>query len=725
MTMLIPLTSTANGKASATDTTVVGGKASSLAKLYRIPALQQYVPKSFSLSTAFFEPWMDIITRSSDYALISNNNSKDDDELKRICDKLKETCVTIPLNTLQQQTLSELSNIITNDFNHSLAAVRSSATEEDGKDKSFAGVFETKLGVSSSKLEEAVRYCFASKFDYRVFRYMMANNIATTCTEASGGFAVVVMEMVDAEVAGVSFSASPLNSDRDEVVVDSSFGLGESVVDGSVTADRFIYDKVQNKLVEKIIGSKKVERRLNLVEGGGVTTIPIDDVQRQTSCSLSEGHLKELVRLTCIVEKEYGTPMDVEWAVTDNDSRLLLLQARPITTLFWMDDSMMTEPGEKRVLYYDFNIASEATTTTPFKHMDLSVYCMLMNILGGMSNDANLITENPNMPMFNASTRQYCNLSIFLKYFSPQYMSKEAMLLDPYLASLFASKDCDRKRYRMNKLPKGVNLKNFVRLCRQFPIMEYYRISKQFKKNPEKAKENYIKIVKQDMTKLDELERRGYVREEGLGSFADELLQCIMPSINQEMGLIYFIVLGTFKELDKQRRKGKTEHVRSEYDALSGGYEGDEIMEVNIAMYRLAHKLDSSVWQQYKHEELDQLADRIQQNNDGVLSDLPPEFISEWNKFISEHGWDGEDQLFISSPRYQDKPVLLLARLRNQNSGFDTTDPSIIQQEQVTKRRNAMKVREERALSKKYINPFALSKVRKQNLYLEHLMWIR
>lgn len=327
MTMLIPLTSTANDNASsATDTAVVGGKASSLAKLYRIPALHDYVPKSYALSTAFFEPWMDIITRSSDYDLISNN-SKDDNELKRICDKLKETCVTIPLNTLQQQTLSELSHMITNEFNHRLAAVRSSATEEDGKENSFAGVFETKLGVSPSKLEEAVRYCFASKFDYRVFRYMMANNVATTSTV--GGFAVVVMEMVDAEVAGVSFSASPLNSDRDEIVMDSSFGLGESVVDGSVTADRFIYDKVKNKLVEKIIGSKKVERRLNLVEGGGVTTISIDDVLRQTSCSLSEGHLDELVRLTCIVEKEYGCPMDVEWAVTDNDSRLLLLQARP------------------------------------------------------------------------------------------------------------------------------------------------------------------------------------------------------------------------------------------------------------------------------------------------------------------------------------------------------------------------------------------------------------
>ena len=254
----------------------------------------------------------------------------------------------------------------------------------------------------------AVRECFASKFDYRVFRYMLANKEDVSTTTEDGGFAVVVMEMIDSEVAGVAFSANPLNSDRDEIVVDSSFGLGESVVDGSVTADRFIYDKVQKKLVDTIIGSKKVERRLNLVEGGGVITKPIDDVEKQTSCSLPNEQLEELVKLICIVEEEYGIPMDVEWSFTN--SRLVLLQARPITTLFYLDSKLMTVPGEKRVLYYDFNIASEATTTSPFTHMDMDLYCKFSSIIMGMPN-VQIYKDDPNMPMFKASTRQYVNLS--------------------------------------------------------------------------------------------------------------------------------------------------------------------------------------------------------------------------------------------------------------------------------------------------------------------------
>ena len=611
-----------------------------------------------------------------------------------------------------------------------MAAVRSSAIEEDGNDQSYAGMFETVLGVSSSKLEEAVRYCFASKFDYRVFRYNSQtttkdDNAMSSNINEGGGFALVVMEMIDAQAAGVSFSANPLNSDRDECVVDSSFGLGDSVVDGSVTADRFIFNKIQNKLVDKTIGTKKLERRLRLVEGGGIKTLTIDDKQRQNSCSLPDEKLNELVKLTCIVEENYGIPIDIEWAVTADKSRLVLLQARPITTLFWLDSNMMTQPGERRILYYDYNIASEATTTTPFTHMDLYIYCRLANVFmtGSISPKVDLFQADPTKLMFNASTRQYLNLSMAFYFCSTGYFAKEAMLLDPYLASLFSSKDCDRKKYKAKKWPKDASLKKLVWIIHQIPIMEYYRTSKIFRRDPIKGKEMYKKMVQEDMTKLDQLKSRGYIKDEGLNCYCDDFFSCLMPSINQEMGLLYFIVLRLFSKLDKQRRKGKTEQIRTEYDALCGGYEGDELMEMNIAMYYLANKLDSSVWEQYGHENLRQLADRINQNLHGTLSDLPSEFLSEWSSFMDKYGFDGEDQLFVSSHRYQDDPVLLLARLRNQNAA---ANPSVIQKEQLAKRQEVMKLHEKRAASKRFIRPFgALSKIRKRNAYLDNLMWIR
>ena len=211
----------------------------------------------------------------------------------------------------------------------------------------------------------------------------------------------MVMEMVDSLVAGVAFSANPLNSDRDECVIDSSYGLGESVVDGSVTADRFIYDKVQAKLVQKCIGEKRLERRLNLVKGGGVRKITIDDEERQTSCSLTDNQVKELVSLTCLIEEEYGMPMDVEWAY-DDKAKLLLLQARPITTLYQLDKVMMTKPGEQRVLFYDSNITQDATTTNPFTHMDMELYCRASCVIGGVPVDLDVemfFNKDPTRPV--------------------------------------------------------------------------------------------------------------------------------------------------------------------------------------------------------------------------------------------------------------------------------------------------------------------------------------
>jgi hypothetical protein len=129
-------------------------------------------------------------------------------------------------------------------------------------------------------------------------------------------------------------------------------------------------------------------------------------------------------------------PMDIEWAFitgkyTDSYSLdLKLLQARPITALFTLDTKMMTQPGERRKLYYDGNIISEATTTSPFTTMDLDFFCKVTIILVGPKSlreakDKNwkLYSESSDMPIFNSSTRQYCNMSHMFRYMSTQSMS--------------------------------------------------------------------------------------------------------------------------------------------------------------------------------------------------------------------------------------------------------------------------------------------------------------
>ena len=241
---------------------LVGGKAASLMRLFTIQG-SSHVPKGFALTVDFFSDWMDAIRKSNEWKqAVSDPNLES-------CNIVKEHARQLQLSADQSTVLEQLKKNV-NSWSLPCAAVRSSAPEEDGSTTSFAGVFETKLGVPPESLEEAVRECFASRFDYRVLSYtdQATRNQSFAAPDATSGFACVVMEMVDSQVAGVAFSVNPLNSDLDEMVIDSSWGLGESVVDGSVEVDHYVFNKVENCVIEKRIGSKTQEKRLS--ESGGV-----------------------------------------------------------------------------------------------------------------------------------------------------------------------------------------------------------------------------------------------------------------------------------------------------------------------------------------------------------------------------------------------------------------------------------------------------------------------
>ncbi len=249
---------------------------------------------------------------------------------------------------------------------------------------SFAGAFETKLGMKPNALKDTVQSCLASLFDYRVFSYKLEHHHDDTNISKEPAFATIVMEMIDSEIAGIAFIANPLNSDHDEMVLDSSCGLGESVVvDGGVHADQYVYDKIENKIIEQSIGKKTQEKRMS--KSGSIDTVAVDE-DCQVQSSLTNEQVSELAKLILLVEETYGMPMDVEWAFmrskTSPDTKSLelkLLQAQPITMLHCIDDFMMTNPGEPRILYYDYNITSDATTTTPFTTMDMKLYSTKMS----------------------------------------------------------------------------------------------------------------------------------------------------------------------------------------------------------------------------------------------------------------------------------------------------------------------------------------------------------
>jgi pyruvate,water dikinase len=153
---------------------------------------------------------------------------------------------------------------------------------------------------------------------------------------------VAVQQMVLPKAAGVAFTLNPTNGDRSTIVIDSAFGLGESVVSGSVTPDNYMIDKVIFEITKRTVSAKELEC---CIEAGKVVERPLD-VDRSTAPSLTDDEIKSIAKLARQAEKHFGRPQDVEWAVTVDDGggyTVHLLQSRPETV--WSNKPRQVSQG--------------------------------------------------------------------------------------------------------------------------------------------------------------------------------------------------------------------------------------------------------------------------------------------------------------------------------------------------------------------------------------------
>ncbi|MBC7112596.1 MAG: hypothetical protein H5T34_01010 [Candidatus Methanomethyliales bacterium] len=218
-------------------------------------------------------------------------------------------------------------------------AVRSSATSEDLPNESFAGQMETFLNVKGERnLLEQIKRCFASLWTSRAITYRNKSKISHTSIK----MAVIVQVMVRPKSAGVLFTADPVSSKRDCLIIESNFGLGESLVSGRVMPDRFVVSRngQQLKIIAREIGTKSYFA--DLAESSGVNYFELDD-KKQRMQSLRDEEILKLAELGCEVEKLFGRPQDIEWAITE-DGSIFLLQTRPVT-------SLMGPPQEDEIVW--------------------------------------------------------------------------------------------------------------------------------------------------------------------------------------------------------------------------------------------------------------------------------------------------------------------------------------------------------------------------------------
>ncbi|OBH50815.1 phosphoenolpyruvate synthase [Mycobacterium mantenii] len=205
-----------------------------------------------------------------------------------------------------------------------IVAVRSSATGEDGRDASFAGMNQTVTNVAGeSALLEAVITCWASLFSPRVITYRASRGFG-----ADPAMAVVVQQMISSEQSGVAFTTDPSTGEREHIVIEAALGLGEVVVSGKVQPDTYVVDKKTLNVLDVKVGYQafKIERGPD----GHDVIVELDRAQAEARV-LDDAALRRIAELAIAVEAHHGCPQDVEWAIASG--KAWLVQARPITTL--------------------------------------------------------------------------------------------------------------------------------------------------------------------------------------------------------------------------------------------------------------------------------------------------------------------------------------------------------------------------------------------------------
>lgn len=203
-------------------------------------------------------------------------------------------------------------------------AVRSSATAEDLPEASFAGQQETYLNIrGQTALLEAIKKCWASLWTARAIAYRIKNNI----DQNTVALAIVVQEMVNAEFAGILFTANPINGRRDEMVINASWGLGEAIVGGLVSPDAILANKATGKVKTMQVAEKNV---ITVSTKEGTREQPLNDARRSAQV-LNDAQVAELVGIARGIESFHGRPQDIEWCHAGE--RFFIVQSRPITAL--------------------------------------------------------------------------------------------------------------------------------------------------------------------------------------------------------------------------------------------------------------------------------------------------------------------------------------------------------------------------------------------------------
>lgn len=333
---------------------LVGGKGLNLGELSNIQGIQ--VPEGFCVTTIGYEKAIE--QNEAFQALLSQLamlKIEDRAQIAEISKKIRETIMEVEIPS---DVVEAVAHYLSRFGNEHAYAVRSSATAEDLPYASFAGQQDTYLNIIGKEaILQHVRKCWASLFTDRAVIYRMQNGFE----HSQVSICVVVQRMVFPQASGILFTADPITCNRKVLSIDASFGLGEALVSGLVSADN--YKVKEGEIAEKMIATKKLA--IYALKEGGTETKQINLAQQKIQ-TLTEQQIVQLAQIGRQIEAYFGCPQDIEWCLV-NDT-FYIVQSRPITTLY-----PIPEANDQENHVY-VSVGHQQMMTDPLKPLGMSLF---------------------------------------------------------------------------------------------------------------------------------------------------------------------------------------------------------------------------------------------------------------------------------------------------------------------------------------------------------------
>lgn len=604
----------------------VGGKGANLGEMTKAGFP---VPQGFCVTTRAYRAFVhQSIEINGLFDQLEHINSDDLEQTRKVGQRIREHLKSMSMLDDIRADILEAFHATGKDKAY---AVRSSATAEDLPSASFAGQQDTYLNIrGSEQLLKAIQNCWASLFTDRAITYRAKNNFDHRLVFLS----VVVQEMIFPEVSGIMFTADPITGRRKTVSIDASFGLGEALVSGLVTAD--LYQVRSQNITKKRISKKKLA--IYSIPEGGTATRDIPP-EKQELQALDDDRIIELAELGRKIENHYGSEQDIEWGYAEG--KFYILQSRPITSLYPVPH---VSDGKFHIFASFGHIQ---VMTDAMKPLAISLVSSLTNFL---KKDASL----DNFFIYSAGGRVFADFTGPLLLKPARHMLfKIFKNMDELLVSALAEAVKNEEFIKLS-LPK----KSFFRTLRKMaPIIIPTLIKVQSNlhfKNPDKARTKADSLIKKIAKENEEyiFKAAGAERIQRIHRNMGE-----MPKVL--LGIAGFWIAGILasgsltKKLKKQIGEKESAYLLSQ---LNKSLPGNVTTELGLELGDLADTAR-------KYPEVIDYLEKANSSSfyEGLLKIYGGlEFKRELDNFLKKYGMRCTGEIDITKPRWNEEPIQLV-----------------------------------------------------------------